>query len=277
MTIIHVLYLTAVVQASTVPPCAPHAVVPVLRSYETSAAEASALVRCVLQELDTLQVGAAEQRLASAHAAGAALAGPHADAWKGLVARLRATHLVDQRDWTALLLVDAASVQGLPWAVELLQGLGHARAAWARQDPVLFARAAQSARTLEEMGRMAADAEILRAWMLVQAAIAGGQYERDEMRLLLEEAAHLEGTLSDAFGETFVPIVLARELEADLLLQTDRYVMAAESYRAVLARRPDRVHSWLGLAEACRREGLEAQAAAAAAEARRRSRAPTHP
>ena len=91
--------------------------------------------------------------------------------------------------------------------------------------------------------------------------MAGGQYERDEMQLLLDEADATETALRATLGDAYVPVVIARELEADLLLQTDRYAAAAAAYEAVIATHPWRVQPWLGLAEARRRLGHDEQAA----------------
>ena len=77
-----------------------------------------------------------------------------------------------------------------------------------------------------------------RARLIVQGAIAGAQYERDEMQLLLGAAHDLEVRLI-AGDPSRAPVALAGEVEADFLRITDRYAAASERYRDVLAEHPD--------------------------------------
>jgi predicted Zn-dependent protease len=63
-------------------------------------------------------------------------------------------------------------------------------------------------------------------------------------------------------------VVLARELEADLLRLTDRYAAASERYRDLLVERPRRVQSRIGLGDAFRRLGLTGEAEKTLAQAR---------
>jgi tetratricopeptide (TPR) repeat protein len=231
--------------------------------------EAATLVSCARFELDTRRRTHLETRLSSARAAAAALPLPDAERWTDVVLRLEAARQLDTGEWDRMQEMPSAAFDAVPWLLDLVTGVAAARAGWARQDDNAFGRAAMAARRLEGRGRASGDQEVLRAWMLVQASIAGGQYERDEMHLLLEEADRLEQTLAAAFGDVFVPVLLARELEADLWLQTDRYLRAAAIYREVLQRHPFRVHSWRGLAAACRRLDLADEARAAEAEAER--------
>ena len=128
----------------------------------------------------------------------------------------------------------------------------------ARAELVRLDRLARTAGPLSE-------AELAR--LLVQGAIAGAQYERDEMQLLLEAAHDLEMRLL-AGDELRAPVVLAAELEADLLRVTDRYAAASERYRDLLVEWPRRVQSRIGLADAYRRLGFAREAEETLAQAR---------
>ena len=226
------------------------------------------LARCVREDLDAGRWRSAADRLVRAQQAGALL--PEADrrAWQALVARLDATRQVDGGQWTALVDAVIAHEEALPWVGPLVRGVAAARASWSRQDAALQARARAELVRLDRLARTAgalSDAELAR--LLVQGAIAGAQYERDEMQLLLEAAHDLEMRLV-AGDELQVPVVLATELEADLLRLTDRYAAASERYRDLLVEWPLRVQSRVGLADAYRRLGSAREAEAALAEAR---------
>ena len=163
---------------------------------------------------------------------------PTAVPWQALVARLDATRQVDGGQWTALIDAVIPHEEALPWVGPLVRGVAAARASWSRQDTALQARARAELVRLDRLARTAgalSDAELAR--LLVQGAIAGAQYERDEMQLLLEAAHDLEMRLV-AGDELQVPVVLATELEADLLRLTDRYAAASERYRDLLVEWP---------------------------------------
>lgn len=229
------------------------------------------LLRCVRADLQQGRWAAVDARLAAARGAGEVLPTAEGEAWRDLVDRLTGTRIIDARAWAAAptLAAPLAPSSSSSWLHQMVTAVAGARLAWRAQDASAFDRLLSVARQLRQLGQRRDDPEIARAGLLVQAAVAGGQYERDEMQLLLEDAGRIERTLADALGERFVPIVLAAELEADLLLQTDRYAAAAERYREVIARHPARVQSWLGLAEAYGRLGYSAEAAEARATATR--------
>jgi len=226
------------------------------------------LARCVREDLHAGRWRNAADRLSRAQQAGAILREADRRAWQALVARLDATRQVDGGQWTTLIDAVMPHEEALPWVGPLVRGVAAARASWSRQDTALQARARAELVRLDRLARTAgalSDAELAR--LLVQGAIAGAQYERDEMQLLLEAAHDLEVRLV-AGDELQVPVVLATELEADLLRLTDRYAAASERYRDLLVEWPLRVQSRVGLADAYRRLGSAREAEAALAEAR---------
>lgn len=240
---------------------------PVLRTSLDLASARLTLLRCAREDLRRGAWGAADTRLAAAADAADALPRQDADAWRELVDRLRATRVVDAHAWA--LAPSLTAEISVPWLRDLVRHVADARLAWRDQDAPTFERLSRAARTMHERAERTGDVELARTALLVQGSVAGGQYERDEMQLVLDSARRLEQDMADALGELFVPVIVAQELEADLWLQTDRYARAAEVYRAVLARHPSRVQSWLGLAEAYRRLGYADQVREAEAVARR--------
>jgi hypothetical protein len=81
---------------------------------------------------------------------------------------------------------------------------------------------------LEQLGRRgSAPPEIAR--LVLHAAAAAAQTERDEMRLYLESASQLE-FVQEAAGLAGVPIVTAAEMTGALWLQVDRYEDARRAY-----------------------------------------------
>lgn len=227
----------------------------------------SILARCVRGDLDEGRWRDAAERLARAQHAGAILPDVERAAWHALVLRLEATMRVDIGAWTTLIDAVFPHEDALPWVGPLVRGVAAARASWARQDAALQQRARAELAHLEGLARAAgpvSEAELAR--LLVQGAIAGAQYERDDMQLLLEAAHDLETRLLPG-DDALVPVVLSRELEADLLRLTDRYAAASERYRDLLVERPRRVQSRIGLADAWRRLGRVREAEAAIAEA----------
>lgn len=218
------------------------------------------LARCVQADLDGGRWSAAGTRLDTAQGAAAVLPEASRAAWEQLVVRWQATRLVDGGAWTALASEVLPLEHRLPWVGPLLRGVAAARASWAHQDPALQARARDHLHRLTQLAREAgpiSDEE--RARLLVQGAMAGAQYERDEMQFLLEAAHDLEQRLL-AGDELRPAVILAWELEADLLRITDRYAAASDRYRDVLVEAPRRVQARIGLADAYRRLGYTAQA-----------------
>jgi hypothetical protein len=226
------------------------------------------LGRCVQRDLDEGRWRDAEQRVAAARRAGALLPDRDRRPWHALVVRLDAARLVDSADWDALTTVVLPMEEALPWVGPLVRGVAAARASWARQDTALQARAREQLTRLTHLARQAGPlSEDERARLLVQGAMAGAQYERDEMQLLLDAAHDLEQRMM-AGDELAVPVVLAWELEADLLRVTDRYAAASERYRDVLVEMPRRVQARIGLADAYRRLGYAREADETQAQAR---------
>lgn len=260
--------LVTLAQAA-VPGCPTPDTVPVVRGASEAVPARLTLARCVRADLRLGRWEDVDRRLEAARRALVSMGPAERAPWQGLVDRLTATRVVDARAWAQADVLATPLAASSPWLHRLVIAMAEAREAWRTQDGAAFARLLREAQALRDRGRATGDAEISRAGLLVQAAVAGGQYERDEMQLLLEEAQGLEQMLGTVAGELFVPVVLARELEADLWLQTDRYLQASEVYRAVIATHPARVQSWLGLADAYRRLGYATEAGLAEAEARR--------
>jgi hypothetical protein len=163
-----------------------------------------------------------------------------------------------------------ASQFDVPGALEALHtaaGCEHARVAATYLQGLLDARdAARVGGTTESLApvREAMDAlqvigrnrrgpaEIAR--LVLHAAAAAAQSERDEMRLYIETAARMEA-LQRAAGEEGAPLVTAVEMAGALWLQVDRYEEARLAYaeaERVLGPTP-RVS--LGLARAAVRRG----------------------
>lgn len=225
------------------------------------------LLRCVRADLRAGRWADVDVRLRTARGAQAALAPSERRTWATRIARLAATRTIDAADRTGGTHIEDREPQRA-WLRPLVMGLASARAGWATQDRALFDAARADVRALEMLARVAGPvSEAERARLLVQAAIAGAQYEREDMQLLIEGAHALELRF-DTGDETWIPVVIANELEADMLLLTDRYAAAAERYRDVLARDPARVQSWIGLAESYHRLGYADQAQTAANQAR---------
>ena len=226
------------------------------------------LARCVQRDLDAGRWRDAEARLAAARQAGALLREADRRAWQALVVRLDATRHLDTGQWTTLAAIVVSQEEALPWVGPLVRGVAAARASWARQDAVLQARARRELDRLAQLARQAGPlSEEERARLVVQGTLAGAQYERDEMQLLLDAAHDLEVRLL-AGDELRVPVVLAWEVEADMLRVTDRYAAASERYRDLLVEWPRRVQSRIGLADAYRRLGYAREADETLAQAR---------
>jgi hypothetical protein len=136
--------------------------------------------------------------------------------------------------------------------VEYLEGLVAARAAvktGGATDSLRDVRSAANALSRRAEGGN-------RRWevasLLIRAAGAATQYERDEMAVYLAEAVRIEGLLLDA-QQPAPPIVTAHELAGELWLQVDRYEDARQAYLRAADRvgRTGRVH--LGLARSAAR------------------------
>ena len=152
----------------------------------------------------------------------------------------------DSRSLIAEAIVRAAEFD-LPGAMELLSvtaGRGDAGS----EVPLIYLRGLVDAReafrdggavaalapvhgAIEALGTISqgrsGSAEIAR--LVLQAAAAAAQSERDEMRLYLETAMQME-LIQSAAGLPGAPIVSATELAGDLWLQVDRYEDARQAY-----------------------------------------------
>jgi hypothetical protein len=103
-------------------------------------------------------------------------------------------------------------------------------------------------------------AEIAR--LVLQAAAAAAQSERDEMRLYLDAAIRME-TLQHAAGLPGAPIIPAAEVAGDLWLQVHRYDEARRAYDEAPGRAGSSLRILAGRARAAR--GLSDLTAACAA------------
>ncbi|MPY89404.1 MAG: hypothetical protein GEU99_15935 [Luteitalea sp.] len=178
--------------------------------------------------------------------------------------RMRVRLALERQDWSALrkLPRSAFADQDLE-LVWFAQGLGAARFAFPHQDAEAFAEARAAATELEDVARAAGpSSEAMRRWLLVRAAIAGGQYERDEMTVMLRQAQQIEGELR-ASGQLPRPLVWADEVAGDLRLQVDEAGKARLRYTDVLSKQPRRARAFLGLARAENALGNQAAARAA--------------
>jgi hypothetical protein len=226
------------------------------------------LGRCVLRDLEGGRWADAEARLNTARQSSGRLPDADRRAWQVLIVRLDATRLIDAGAWEVLTDTVLPHEETLPWVGPLVRGTAAARMSWARQDDALQARARAELTRLEQLAREAgpiSDEE--RARLVVQGAMAGAQYEREDMQLLLDGAHDLEVRLLGG-DQLRVPVVLAWELEADLLRLTDRYAAAADRYRDQLVERPRRVQAHIGLASAYRQLGFTREAEETLAQAR---------
>jgi hypothetical protein len=102
-------------------------------------------------------------------------------------------------------------------------------------------------------------AEIAR--LMLQAAAAAAQSERDEMRLYLDTAIRME-TLQRAAGLAGAPVIAAAETAGDLWLQVHRYDEARRAYDDASERVGSSLRILAGRARAAR--GLNDQTAACA-------------
>ena len=249
-------------------PCPPPEVLPQVAPVAVLEVARTTLVRCTTRDLEAGRWAAAERRLEAAARAGIALPRERLDDWRALLARLHAIRGIDGGQWATLTREVVPFEEALPWVGPLVRGVAAARASWAQQDAALQASARNELQRLASLARTEGPlSEAEWARLLVQGAMAGAQYEREEMQLLLDAAHDLERRVLG--GVQMRPLVMrARELEADLLRVTDRYAAAADRYRDVLTEAPHRVQARIGLADAYRRLGHTREADETLAQAR---------
>jgi hypothetical protein len=135
---------------------------------------------------------------------------------------------------------------GADLAGSYVQALAAARAAYAQGgSPESLAQVRETIKTLEAQAAVPGAAQI--ASLVLQAAAAGAQSERDQMSLLLDQAVRLERIQLEA-KQPPLPIVSAHEAAGDLWLQVHGYEEARRAYEVAAQRtgRSDRV--LLGLA-----------------------------
>jgi hypothetical protein len=135
---------------------------------------------------------------------------------------------------------------GADLAAHYLRGLTAARAAYAQGGSAeSLAVVRDTIATLEGRAAVPGPAQI--ASVVLQAAAAGAQSERDQMALLLDHAIRLERIQLEA-KQPPLPIVSAHETAGDLWLQVHGYAEAQRAYELAAQRtgRSDRV--LLGLA-----------------------------
>lgn len=82
---------------------------------------------------------------------------------------------------------------------------------------------------IEALERLAQGGPADIARLMLHAAAAAAQSERDEMRLYLESAAQME-SVQRAAGQPGAPVVSAAEVAGDLWLQVHRYEEARQAY-----------------------------------------------
>lgn len=142
-----------------------------------------------------------------------------------------------------------------------LKGLAAAREAYGRGGsaeslaPVALAVAAIDARTAVAPGI----APIAR--LVLRAAAAAAQSERDELALLLDQAIRLEAIQLEA-GQPGLPVITAHEAAGDLWLQVHQYEDARRAYLLALDRVGMTPRAALGLARIAARLNDSANACA---------------
>jgi tetratricopeptide (TPR) repeat protein len=165
------------------------------------------------------------------------------------VVRMRVAALMASRNWEAMRSLAPQSIQDDELDA-FARGLAAARLGWRSQEASLFSDARQLADSLEQLAREGgAVTETTRRWLLVRAAIAGGQYERDEMTMMLRQAQRIEEELVNT-GRLDQPLVRVDELAGDLRWQLQDAGHARLHYRDVLAAAPRHAAALIGLARA---------------------------
>jgi hypothetical protein len=116
---------------------------------------------------------------------------------------------------------------------------------------------------IAELARIVRDrpgpAEVAR--LVLQAAAAAAQSERDEMSVYLDAAARMEG-LQMAAGRPGAPVLGGLEVAGDLWLQLHRYPEARRAYMAAAGQRGASLRMLAGLARSASRLGARDDACA---------------
>jgi hypothetical protein len=176
-------------------------------------------------------------------------------------AAIPARYAIERRQWR-----EAADLnvhhRDFPWArfpsaqaiTEFARALGAARSGDVPRATRAVKRLASLEGTLRESGDAywATQVEIQR--LAAQAWLAHAQGRHGEALVAMREAADLEDA-SEKRPVTPGPIVPARELLGDLLLELDRPGEALDAYRVALTESPNRFNSLAGALCAARRSG----------------------
>ena len=142
------------------------------------------------------------------------------------------------------------------------RGLVDAQAAFSQgAPPEMLAAVRDMTTSLEAIAQGRPGAAAI-ARMVLQAAAAAAQSERDEMRLYLDSALQMEA-LQHAAGQQGAPLVSAAEVAGDLWLQVHRYEDARRAYREAAGQLGFTARILAGLARSARR--LDDTSAACAA------------
>jgi hypothetical protein len=149
-------------------------------------------------------------------------------------------------------------------ALIYLRGLTAARAAYATGgDPASLAPVQAAIAAVGERAALGELAEIV--GLVLRAASAAAQSERDEMSVMLAQALQVERGRG-ARGLGGAPLVSAHEMAGELWLQVHRYDEAAAAFRTARAYAGDTPRIAIGLARALARQN---QTGAACVEYRR--------
>lgn len=138
-------------------------------------------------------------------------------------------------------------------ATMYLRGLRAAREASAKGgDAESLAPVRRAVADLEAMGDAGGPAEI--ASLILRAAAAAAQSEREEMAVVLAQALQVERA-GGARGADGAPILSAHQMAGDLWLQVHRYDEAAAAFLVARGVAGDAPRVTVGLARALAREG----------------------
>ncbi|HEX5488796.1 MAG TPA: hypothetical protein VFX04_06595 [Rhodanobacteraceae bacterium] len=176
-------------------------------------------------------------------------------------AAIPARYAIERRQWR-----EAAALnlhhRDFPWTrfppaqaiTEFARALGAARSGDVTRAAQAVGRLASLETILRESGDTywATQVEIQR--LAAQAWLAHAQGRQSEALVAMREAADLEDA-SEKRPVTPGPIVPARELLGDLLLELDRPAEALDAYRVALTESPNRFNSLAGALCAARRSG----------------------
>ncbi len=176
-------------------------------------------------------------------------------------AAMRARYALERNDWAAAIQLPVPT-QAAPHVIAIprfARAIGAARSG----KPDVARENVAALAALRDTLKKAGDqywATIVEAQRLTSAAWLAHAERNDSAAVrLAREAADLEETV-EKHPVTPGPLLPARELEADLLLELERYGGALWSYARTLEREPRRVRALFGAARSAERDGDLAQA-----------------